>query len=286
MKIAISGSSGFIGQHLTKFFSGKGDIVIPLTRSLFRQETNEKLLEALAGCDVVINLAGASINQRWTEAAKERILNSRVDTTHRLVSIVNGMSVKPVLFISASAVGIYPDEGVYTESNASEGTGFLAKVCMHWEDEAQKLSPDVRLVIVRFGVVLATDGGALPKMLLPFKLFVGGPIASGEQSFSWIHIDDVMNGIQFAIIHPELSGVVNFVSPQPIVNRILSQEIAKAFHRPDWLTVPAFVFRLLYGEGEVLATKGQQAYPARLLAVGYNFRYSDIGVALRSLFML
>lgn len=151
MKIAISGSSGFIGRHLTAFFSAKGETVVPLSRSLLRPGAEAGLREVLIGCDVIINLAGSTISQRWTEAAKRKIVDSRVDTTHQLVSVINEMDVKPSLFISASAVGIYPDKGLYTESNASEGEGFLSEVCVRWEDEAQKLSPDVRLVITRLG---------------------------------------------------------------------------------------------------------------------------------------
>ena len=285
MKIAISGNSGFIGRHLTDFFSGRGDIVVPLKHSMFRLRTNEKLKEALSGCDVVINLAGTTINQRWTGRAKRKIKNSRVYTTRRLVSIINEMPVKPQLFISASAVGIYPNEGIYSETSTSEGTGFLADVCIHWEEEAQKLSRDVRLVIARFGVVLSKDGGALPKMLLPFRFFVGGKIASGKQGFSWIHIDDVLYALQFIIDHDELSGVINLVAPQPLTNRAFAKATAEVMHRPAWLTIPRKIFHYLYGEGEELLTKGQQAYPARLLSAGYVFRYSDIRLALYSFMM-
>lgn len=282
MKIAISGNSGFIGRHLTDFFSGRGDVVVPLKHWMFRLRTNEKLKEALIGCDVVINLAGATINQRWTSRAKRKIKNSRVYATRRLVSIINEIPVKPQLFISASAVGIYPNEGIYSETSTSEGTGFLADVCIHWEEEAQKLSRDVRLVIARFGVVLSKDGGALPKMLLPFRFFVGGKIASGKQGFSWIHIEDVLHAIQFIIDQNELSGVINLVAPQPLTNRAFAKAIAEVMHRPAWLTIPGKIFHYLYGEGEELLTKGQQAYPARLLSAGYVFRYSDIRLALYS----
>ena len=195
------------------------------------------------------------------------------------------MPVKPQLFISASAVGIYPDEGIYSETSTSEGTGFLADVCIHWEEEAQKLSRDVRLVIARFGVVLSKDGGALPKMLLPFRFFVGGKIASGKQGFSWIHIDDVLYALQFIIDHDELSGVINLVAPQPLTNRAFAKATAEVMHRPAWLTIPGKIFHYLYGEGEELLTKGQQAYPARLLSAGYVFRYSDIRLALYSFMM-
>lgn len=285
MKIAISGSSGFIGHHLMDFFSVRGDEVVQLKHSDFSRKSDRSLKEALGGCDTVINLAGATINCRWTAAAKRKIMNSRVETTRMLVTAINEMPVKPSLFISASAVGIYPDEGVYTESNVAEGRSFLADVCIHWEEEAQKLSTDVRLVIVRFGVVLAADGGALPKMLIPFRLFVGGKIGSGEQGFSWIHIDDVVHAMQFVIENPGLSGVVNFVSPQPVNNQLFTRVVSDSLGRPAWFTIPRFVFRILYGEGEILVTKGQQVYPARLLSAGYNFRYPDLRLALNSILM-
>ena len=251
MRIAISGNSGFIGQHLTEFLSAGGDVVVPLKHAMFRSRSDEKLKQALTGCDVVINLAGATINQRWTRKAKRKIMNSRIYTTRRLVSIINEMEVKPKVFISASAVGIYPDNGIYSESSTSVGTGFLSEVCIRWEDEAQKLSRDIRLVVARFGVVLSKDGGALPKMLLPFRFFVGGKIASGKQGFSWA----------------------------------FTKVVAEVMHRPAWLSLPRRVFRYLYGEGEELITKGQQAYPARLLSAGYVFRYSDIRLALLSFMM-
>lgn len=283
MKVAISGSSGFIGKHLVSSFLGKGMDVVPVGRSLLQSASDEELQELVAGCNVVINLAGVSINQRWTDAAKRRIMDSRVQVTRRLVAAVNAQERKPELFISTSAVGIYPSTGIYNESSAAEGTGFLAEVCHRWEAEVQKLSPDVRLVITRLGVVLGADGGALPKMLLPFRLYAGGRIASGEQGFSWIHIEDVVSVIQFVITHPEVSGILNLVSPQPLHNADFTQAAADVLRRPAWLTVPRFVFRILYGEGEVLVTEGQEAYPARLLSAGYVFLYSDIRVALRSL---
>lgn len=285
MTIAISGNSGFIGQHLTDFLSARGDVIIPLKHSMFRSKSNKELREALNGCDVVINLAGETINQRWTNRAKRKIMNSRMYTTRRLVSVINAMEQKPELFISASAVGIYPDQGIYSENSTSEGTGFLAEVCIRWEEEAQKLSRDVRLVITRFGVVLSKDGGALPKMLLPFRFFVGGKIASGKQGFSWIHIDDVLHAMGFIMEHDELSGVINLVSPQPLTNRAFTRITSEVLHRPAWFTMPRKLFHFLYGEGEELLTKGQQAYPSRLLSAGYSFRYSDIRLALSSIVM-
>lgn len=282
MRIAISGANGFIGTCLSEYLSAEGVEVVPLKHTYFRDASDDRLLDALQGADVVINLAGVSINQRWTPDAKREIMDSRVLTTRRLVSLINAMPRKPSLFISASAVGIYPvTGGVYNENSASEGTGFLADVCRHWEEEAQKVSTDVRLAITRFGVVLDRSGGALPKMLLPFKLFMGGEISSGEQGFSWIHIEDLLRTMWLLITHEELSGIFNITAPQPITNSMFTRAVSEVMHRPAWFTVPSFVFLLLYGEGSVLVTEGQQVYPARLIAAGYTFRYPDIWIALR-----
>ena len=285
MKIAISGSSGFIGKHLVHFFEEKGYAVVSLTHSMFSHTDSMLLNNALQGCDVVINLAGAPINQRWTAAAKAEILNSRVSATRVLVSVINEMEKKPALFISTSAIGIYPDEGVYSESAASVGMTFLAEVCTRWEDEAQRVSPDVRLAITRFGIVLAKDGGVLSKMIQPFHWFVGGKIGTGEQPFCWIHIEDLMQIMQFIITHDEISGVINLVAPNTVTNETFTEEFAAVMHRPSWLTVPSFVLQLLYGEGKLVAISGQQAYPSRLLTAGYTFRYPDIRQALRNLFL-
>lgn len=208
-------------------------------------------------------------------------MNSRICTTRKLVEAINQSETKPKLLVSVSAVGIYPSEGIYTEAQIEYGTDFLSKVCLNWEREARKVSSDVRLVIPRFGVVLGKDGGALPNMLLPFKLFLGGRIATGKQGFSWIHIDDLLHALYFIIQMPELSGVFNFTAPQLLTNRDFACIAAHALHRPNWFTVPAFIFRLLYGQGHVIATKGQQAYPQRLLKAGYRFHYANLEEALK-----
>lgn len=282
MKIAISGSSGFIGRHLTNFFTVRGDEVVSLKRSLFERPDTEPLRDVLTDCEVVINLAGAPVNQRWTFHNKRDILYSRVDTTRRLVEVMNAMERKPSLFISVSAIGIYPSDGIYTEESKARADNFLSTVCKRWEREARRISHEIRLVIPRLGVVLAADGGALPRMLLPFRFFLGGKIASGNQGFSWIHIKDVEQIFRFVINHKALSGVINCVSPQPITNRVFTQAVSEVLHRPSWLPVPSFVFWLLYGAGSVVVTSGQQVYPVRLLDAGYVFRYSDIRVALSS----
>lgn len=283
MNIAVSGSSGFIGTHLDSFLKEKGFRMVPLKRSYFTAPDTLTLEEALKDCDVVINLAGATINHRWTEAYKKEIMDSRVNTTRKLTEAINRMKDKPSVLVSVSAVGIYLSEGVYTEKQAVYGTDFLAEVCKNWEQEARQVSPDVRLIIPRFGVVLASDGGALPQMLLPFRLFAGGRVGNGRQGFSWIHIDDLLNAIYFLIEHPMLSGVFNFTAPQILTNSDFAEIAAKELHRPDWIPVPAFVFDILYGEGSSFITGGQQAYPERLLKNGFVFKYGELHDALRNL---
>lgn len=283
MKIAVSGSSGFIGAHLKTFLEKKGITMVPLKRSYFNAPDTLTLEEALKDCDAVINLAGATINHRWTEEYKKEILESRLNTTRKLVDTINRMEDKPSVFVSVSAVGIYPSQGVHTEKEENYGSGFLAEVCKAWESEARKISPDVRLIIPRFGVVLAADGGALPTMLLPFKFFAGGRIGNGTQGFSWIHIDDLLEALYFLFGKPKLSGVFNFTAPQILTNRDFAKIAAQELHRPDWLPVPSFVFGILYGEGESFVTGGQQAYPERLIENGYTFKFGELHDALRDI---
>lgn len=281
MRIAISGSTGFIGTHLNSFLTEKGIDVVPLHRAFFTAPDDLSLRIALDGCDAVINLAGATVNRRWTSSYKKKIMGSRVETTQKLVSAINKLKNKPYTLISASAVGIYASEGVQTEDKFVYGDTFLSQVCMQWEEEAKKVSSDVRVVIPRFGVVLAKDGGALPKMLLPFRLYVGGKLATGNQGFSWIHIDDLLNALLLILQNPQLAGTFNFTAPQIMNNQEFARTVTKVLKRPSWLPIPAFIFKLIYGEGHVLMTEGQKAYPLRLLEEGFVFRFYKLSSALR-----
>lgn len=280
MKIAISGCSGFVGTHLRSFLENKGDEVVSLKHDIFEKEDKTTLEKLLQGSDLVINLAGVSINQRWNKKVCDEILQSRIKTTHLLVECINRMDFKPSAFLSASAVGIYPYDGVSTEKTIKTNNGFLSQVCRLWEAEANNLCSQVRLVIMRFGIILSKDGGALPKMILPFKFFVGAEIASGKQGFSWIHINDLINGIYFIMQHQEVCGVVNLVAPGYTDNKELSKVIGKVMRRPCLFTVPAIVFKIFYGAGEELFIKGQKVYPERMLALGYDFSYPEIKQAL------
>lgn len=283
MKIGISGSTGFIGKHLSAFLEANGVEIVLLKRELFTAADDIALRTALGGCDVVINLAGAAINHRWTSSYKRKIMNSRVLTTRKLVTAINKLSHKPHTFISISAVGIYSSDKVQREDDASYGNTFLSHVCRRWEEEARKISPKTRLIIPRLGVVLAKDGGALPMMLLPFRMFMGGQIASGKQGFSWIHMEDLQKAILFLILSPRLQGVFNLTAPQIMDNRKFAETVAMVLHRPSWLAIPGFTFYLLYGKAHILMTDGQKAYPLRLLEEGFEFRYLDLECALENI---
>lgn len=285
MRIAISGCSGFIGGNLKRFLEYKGFAIVPLSHHMFDDDNTHELMERLKGCDVIINLAGTSINQRWTKKVREEIMQSRVNVTRKLVDCVSQMSRRPDLFISTSAVGIYASEGVSTEDTKVFGKGYLTDVCINWEKEANRIPSDVRLVITRFGVVLSNEGGALPKMVLPFRFMMGGKIASGKQGFSWIHINDLMEAMLYIIQHPEISGVVNMTSPGYVDNAELTKAISHVIRRPALFTIPSFVFKLIYKSGSEVFLGGQKAYPQRLLDADYQFRFPDIKGALSDILL-
>ena len=281
MKIAITGASGFIGKKLCDFFLRDNHTPVALSRSTLASP--EGLISTLEGTDIVINLAGASISKRWTSKYKQEIMDSRVLTTRRLVTALNQMAAPPSLCISVSAVGIYPDSGVHGESSPMRGTGFLTHVCESWEQEARMLKPEIRLVITRFGVVLGKEGGAAPLMLVPFRFFAGSIIGNGRQGMPWIHIDDLANAIQWLIEQKQVSGVVNFVSPQLTNNEQFSKTAAKVMHRPCWFRIPTFVFQIILGEGHTMVTSGQQVVPDVLIHGGFKFRYPKLEDAIRSI---
>jgi uncharacterized protein (TIGR01777 family) len=294
MNILITGGAGFIGRAFTRELSGSGHTVIITTRR--RSDAKDRITwnppslipaDILSDIDAIINLAGESIaSGRWTQERKKRILSSRIETTRALVDSVRNMERKPQVFISASAIGYY---GAHKDEPVTEDTppaaDFLADVCKQWEAEALKAEElGVRVVLIRTGGVLEADGGALPTMAIPFKLFVGGPIGNGKQWFSWIHIEDEVGIIKFTLEHDSLSGPVNAVAPNPVTNREFSTALGKTLRRPSCLAVPGFVVKLTLGElGGVLLT-GQQVIPEKALQAGYQFKYTDVNEALRAIY--
>jgi len=277
MQITITGASGLIGTRLTQALQQRGDEVTPLS---LRRDTD---LEAkLAGRDAVVHLAGENVAQRWTDDARTRIEDSRVQGTRRLVKAIEDADPRPKALVSASAVGYYGSHGdERLDEDAPPGDDFLAQVCLAWENEARQAEQlGVRVVRVRTGVPLDKDGGALAKMLLPFKLGAGGPVAGGRQYMPWIHIDDVV-GIYVAAIDGDWSGPVNATVPEPVTNREFSKALGRALHRPAVAPIPALAIKALYGGMAQIVTEGQRVVPTRTLALGYEFRYRDLDAALR-----
>lgn len=275
MRIAISGATGFVGSHLSEFLKRRGDEVVPLPRGLFGESGREKLAEVLSQCDAVINLAGATLNKRWTVAYRKEIYESRILTTRAIVETINSLKTKPKLLISASAVGYYPSNGCYAESDARKGTGFLSDICRDWEDEAAKVSPEVRCVVTRFAVILSPDGGAFPKVAYPAQHRIAVRFGSGLQNFAWIDLQDLMRAMEFIITHPAIEGPVNLVSPRRINNGQFTAAVARRFGA--WvMPMPGFLLHMVWGDAAQLLLSGQCAYPEKLLTGGFKFTSESI----------
>ena len=279
MRITILGASGFIGRHLCVALERRGDDV---TASSLRDL--DGAVRACAGADVVVNLAGASVaGKRWTPAYKEQIRATRVDLPRALIARLAELPDTPRAYISASAVGYYgtSETATFTEASAP-GTDFLAQTCIAWEAEALRArAAGMRVALVRTGIVLGLDGGALAQLLPIFKLGGGGNVASGEQWYSWIHIADQV-GIYLDAIDG-YDGILNATAPTPVRNNEFTRAFAAALHRPAFLPVPEFALQLLFGEGADVVTKGQRVLPEATLASGYRFKYPEIDGALRAL---
>ena len=296
MKVAITGATGFVGSRLVERLQAQGHQPIVLTRNPSGAKRAFPTLEiieytptesgswqkAIAGCDAVINLAGEPIAEsRWTLQQKQEILNSRQLGTQKIVEAIAQANPKPSVLINTSAIGYYgtSETAVFDETSPA-GNDFLAEVCQAWEGEAQKVKDaGVRLVILRFGIVLG-DGGALAKMIPAFKLFAGGPLGTGRQWFSWIHRDDLVDLILFALNRADVEGVLNATAPNPVRMSELSQVIGETLGRPSWLPVPSFVPELLLGEGSKVVLEGQQVLPKRTTSYGFEYHYQTLKQAL------
>jgi hypothetical protein len=289
-----------IGAALCDALMARGDTVVGLTRDPQRaRRTNPGVTwhaweptlerppaEAFEDVDGVINLLGEKINQRWTDDAKRRIVESRRTGTRNLVAAIAGLQRRPRVLVNQAAIGFYGDRGeAIVDESAERGEGFDAEVVGKWEAAAREVEASgVRLVIVRTGHVLDAGGGLLAELLTPFKLGVGGPLAGGRQYMSWIHIDDEVGILLWALDNAKVSGVVNATAPNPVTNREFSQALGRALHRPAAVPVPGFVLDLKFGSefGRVLRG-GQRVVPRRPLDLGYEFRFADIDEALRNL---
>jgi hypothetical protein len=277
MTISISGASGFIGRHLMKSLAQAGHSLRALSR-------HAPPAESLHEADAIIHLAGEPVAQRWTAAAKQRILDSRVVGTRNLVEALGRLTRRPETLICASAIGYYGSRGdeVLTESSAP-GSGFLPEVCVAWEREAQAAEAfGIRVVRVRTGVVLDANGGALVRMLPPFRMGLGGRLGSGRQWMSWIHLEDLAALFQFAV-ESQVRGPLNAVAPNPVTNSDFTRELAHALRRPAVFPVPEFALKMLFGEMADVLLASQRVAPAAAEAAGFRFRFPQLAPALESL---
>ena len=308
MKVVIAGGSGFLGSPLAWAWAEEGHDVRVLTRGLAPGQAQHEsgtgspgitrvgwdpdgnagqLAREFDAAAAVINLAGTSIaGARWTTARKKAIRDSRIRATQSLVAAFAETPSPPATFVSASAVGYYGDRGnePLTETSAP-GSDFPARVCIEWEAEARRAERnDVRVVLLRTGVVLEKEGGALPKMMRPFRFFVGGPAAGGRQYMSWVHRHDWTEMVRWIVDTPQVTGPVNITAPHPVTNAEFARALGRALHRPSLAPAPRFALRALLGEMADSLFASQRAVPARAMAAGYHFRYPEIDIAFRGIF--
>lgn len=304
MKILFTGATGLIGRAFIKRYAQQHTFhVVSRSNRLVNQHFHHAIqqgliehvdlavLRDLNAYDAVINLAGEPIvDKRWTDQQKQRICQSRWDITQRIVDLIAVSSEPPAHFISGSAIGIYGRQAKSTDIVAIDEAftdvheEFAREICLRWETIAlQAQSEQTRVCLLRTGIVLASDGGALDKMKLPFSLGLGGPVSSGEQIMSWIHIDDMIDGIAHVLATPALHGPINFTAPNPVSNKVFSKAYAKSLNRPCLFTVPKLALKVLMGESADLLLTGQYVVPKALLEHGYTFTYRDIDSAFNSL---
>jgi uncharacterized protein (TIGR01777 family) len=298
MRILLSGSSGLIGKAVSKALTGRGDTVARLMRGgskgvpaytdvRWDPERGEFDRVAAEGADAVVHLAGASIGDgKWTGERKNLLRTSRVDATKHLVSALAGLQAKPKILVAASAIGYYGNRGdeKLTE-HSGPGNDFLAQLTRDWERESQRAADfGARVVLTRFGIVLSTRGGALPKMLLPIKFFVGGKLGPGTQWMSWVSLGDVVRAILYALDNDKVRGAVNAVSPNPAQNAEFIKTAARILHRPAFAPAPAGTLRFMLGEmADALLLSSQRVFPERLTGFGYGFQDPDLAAALKQI---
>ncbi len=301
MRIIIAGGSGFIGTELIQRLLDSEHEIVLLSRNpnAVRLKQNDLLRilpwdgqtigewsEFIDGADAVINLSGENIAaRRWSQKQKARLVNSRIEPTRAIIQSINKAEKKPRVLINASAVGYYGNygSGEITESQ-THGDGFLANLCLQWEREAMEADKlGLRVVLIRIGIVLEPSGGALKKMLLPFKLYAGGPLGSGKQWFPWIHREDVLNVILFALENDSLLGAVNVTSPSPVTMKEFACSLGKVMGKPSWISVPSVILKIGLGEMSEMLLGGRRIIPKKLLDNSFVFQYPDLDNALDGL---
>lgn len=296
MKIAIAGGTGLVGSALTDYLVEKGHHLYILTRNSSNKKQKPKVQfvewlkdgttpeKKLEGVKAFVNLAGESINSgRWTDDQKRRIIESRITSTKEINRIIGSLGEKPGVLVNASAIGFYGnnENKTFTESDTTPGSGFLASTVLAWEKEAEHASQaGVRTVFTRLGIVLDKEEGALPKMLLPYKMFVGGKIGNGEQWMSWVHIQDVVGAIAFCLENNEMEGPVNVTAPNPMKMKDFGKTLGEVMGRPHWFPTPGFALKLALGEMSELVLEGQNVLPKKLEQHGYKFFYIHLDEAL------
>jgi len=302
MRIAVTGGTGFIGRVLIRALRDNGHSVIALSRDLFRAKeilgNGVELVHWEVGrrpspwegeigrADAIVNLAGEGLfTKRWDVAQKARIWNSRVDGTRQIVEAVGRQHQRPRILVNASAIGYYGPHGDEPlDENSPPGSDFIAEMAVAWEAKAAKAeSLGVRVVLSRIGVVLEREGGALAPMMPLFKMFMGGWLGSGQQYFSWVHRDDVVGIILYALNHDQIRGAINATSPRPVTNKEFCTALGRALHRPSWAPVPAFALKVLVGEASQVLLTGQKVIPKAITTAGYRFKHSELDEALASI---
>ena len=293
MRITLTGATGFLGTRLSQLLRGEGHDLRFLNRKAsgshgyfaWDPTTGAPPAASLEGADAVIHLAGEPVAQRWTEDVKRKIRDSRIEGTNNLVAALGALAVRPRTLVCASAIGYYGSRGgeLLAETSAP-GAGFLPEVCAEWEKAAGRARAlGIRVVTPRIGVVLGREGGALKKMLPPFRLGLGGPLAGGRQWMSWIHVEDLVRLIAFAVHSAQLDGAVNAVSPNPVTNADFTRALGAELHRPAFFPVPEFALRALYGEMAGILLDSQRAIPKAAQSAGFQFLHPKLAETLRSL---
>jgi uncharacterized protein (TIGR01777 family) len=302
MRIVVTGGSGFVGRSLVPRLIAEGHEIVLLSRNpnsarkgvdrrVRVEEWDGKTRGAwsshIDGADAVLNFAGESIaGKRWTSVQKRRIVDSRVDATNAIVAAIGKASKKPAVLINASAVGFYgPAENGDVPEDHPRGNTFLSETTDQWEVSARSVQQyGVRLVLLRISVVLGESGGALAKMLLPFKLFAGGSIGTGRQWFPWVHVDDLVGAVLFVLSNKDVSGPVNIVAPQAVTMKEFCTTLGKSLDRPSWVPVPGFVLKIALGEMSEMLLTGQRVVPRALERMGYKFKFPHLDSALSDIF--